>query len=84
MCLAPIAPPAPVQTALASPRGQPAGVIYFHNGSAKDLDEVVRFYNDRFGIGFTALGAGLRTALRGAGWSTSRWERDTRSPASRT
>jgi outer membrane protein OmpA-like peptidoglycan-associated protein len=26
--------PAPVQTALASPRGQPAGVIYFHNGSA--------------------------------------------------
>lgn len=26
---------------------------YFHNGSAKDLDEVVRFYNDRFGIGFT-------------------------------
>ncbi len=28
------AAPAPVQTALASPRGQPAGVIYFHNGSA--------------------------------------------------
>ncbi|MEO5845876.1 MAG: cytochrome C [Caldimonas sp.] len=27
---------------------------YFHNGSAKDLNEVVRFYNDRFGIGFTA------------------------------
>jgi hypothetical protein len=26
---------------------------YFHNGSAKDLGEVVRFYNDRFGIGFT-------------------------------
>ena len=26
---------------------------YFHNGSAKDLNEVVRFYNDRFGIGFT-------------------------------
>ncbi len=26
---------------------------YFHNGSAKDLDEVVRFYNERFGIGFT-------------------------------
>jgi outer membrane protein OmpA-like peptidoglycan-associated protein len=25
---------APVQTALGSPRGQPAGVIYFHNGSA--------------------------------------------------
>jgi cytochrome c peroxidase len=26
---------------------------YFHNGSAKDLNEVVRFYNDRFGIGFS-------------------------------
>lgn len=26
---------------------------YFHNGSAKDLHEVVGFYNDRFGIGFT-------------------------------
>ena len=26
---------------------------YFHNGFAKDLDEVVTFYNDRFGIGFT-------------------------------
>ncbi|MDQ6626972.1 MAG: hypothetical protein M3Z29_00740 [Pseudomonadota bacterium] len=26
---------------------------YFHNGSAKDLNEVVRFYNERFGIGFT-------------------------------
>ncbi|MEO8312705.1 MAG: cytochrome C, partial [Caldimonas sp.] len=26
---------------------------YFHNGSAKDLGEVVRFYNDRFEIGFT-------------------------------
>jgi cytochrome c peroxidase len=26
---------------------------YFHNGSAKDLIEVVRFYNDRFDIGFT-------------------------------
>jgi len=25
---------------------------YFHNGSAKDLNEVVRF-DDRFGIGFT-------------------------------
>ena len=25
---------------------------YFHNGSAKDLNEVVRFYDDRFGIGF--------------------------------
>ena len=26
---------------------------YFHNGSAKDLDEVVRFYDERFGIGFS-------------------------------
>jgi hypothetical protein len=26
---------------------------YFHNGFAKDLDQVVNFYNDRFGIGFT-------------------------------
>ena len=26
---------------------------YFHNGFAKNLDEVVKFYNDRFGIGFT-------------------------------
>jgi len=26
---------------------------YFHNGFAKDLDEVVKFYNDRFSIGFT-------------------------------
>jgi cytochrome c peroxidase len=26
---------------------------YFHNGFAKDLNEVVNFYNTRFGIGFT-------------------------------
>ncbi|MEO7114601.1 MAG: cytochrome C [Caldimonas sp.] len=26
---------------------------YFHNGFAKDLEAVVDFYNDRFGIGFT-------------------------------
>ncbi len=26
---------------------------YFHNGFAKNLNEVVKFYNDRFGIGFT-------------------------------
>jgi len=26
---------------------------YFHNGFAKDLREVVKFYNDRFNIGFT-------------------------------
>ena len=27
---------------------------YFHNGFAKDLDAAVQFYDDRFGIGFTA------------------------------
>jgi len=37
----------PTLRALA-PRGP-----YFHNGSAMDLDAVVTFYNDRFGIGFT-------------------------------
>jgi hypothetical protein len=26
---------------------------YFHNGSAASLDDVVRFYDERFGIGFT-------------------------------
>ena len=26
---------------------------YFHDGSAKDLKEVVEFYNSRFGVGFT-------------------------------
>jgi cytochrome c peroxidase len=26
---------------------------YFHNGSAKDLETVVRFYNERFNIGLT-------------------------------
>jgi cytochrome c peroxidase len=26
---------------------------YFHNGSAQDLDAVVDFYNERFGIGVT-------------------------------
>jgi hypothetical protein len=26
---------------------------YFHNGSARTLDDVVRFYDERFGIGFT-------------------------------
>jgi cytochrome c peroxidase len=26
---------------------------YFHNGSAGSLDEVVQFYNQRFGIGLT-------------------------------
>jgi cytochrome c peroxidase len=26
---------------------------YFHNGFAKDLEAVVDFYNERFGVGFT-------------------------------
>jgi cytochrome c peroxidase len=34
-------------------RALAARAPYFHNGFAKDLDEVVTFYNDRFGIGFT-------------------------------
>jgi len=34
-------------------RALAARAPYFHNGSAKDLDEVVRFYDERFGIGFT-------------------------------
>lgn len=32
-------------------RGLAARAPYFHNGSAKDLRTVVRFYNDRFDIG---------------------------------
>lgn len=34
-------------------RGLAARAPYFHNGSAKDLTEVVNFYNERFKIGFT-------------------------------
>jgi hypothetical protein len=34
-------------------RGLPARAPYFHNGSAKDLEAVVNFYDERFGIGFT-------------------------------
>jgi cytochrome c peroxidase len=34
-------------------RAQAPRAPYFHIGSAKDLDEVVRFYDGRFGIGFT-------------------------------
>jgi hypothetical protein len=34
-------------------RGLAARAPYFHNGSAKDLTTVVRFYNDRFAIGFS-------------------------------
>ena len=34
-------------------RGLAARAPYFHNGSAKDLNAVVEFYNERFHIGFT-------------------------------
>jgi hypothetical protein len=34
-------------------RGLAGRAPYFHNGSAKDLTTVVRFYNDRFAIGFS-------------------------------
>jgi hypothetical protein len=34
-------------------RALAARAPYFHNGSAKDLNEVVRFYDERFGIGLT-------------------------------
>ena len=34
-------------------RGLAARAPYFHNGSAMDLDAVVDFYNERFGIGLT-------------------------------
>ncbi len=34
-------------------RGLASRAPYFHNGSARDLPTVVRFYNDRFAIGFT-------------------------------
>jgi hypothetical protein len=35
-------------------RGLGARAPYFHNGSAKTLTDVMNFYNQRFGIGFTA------------------------------
>jgi hypothetical protein len=35
-------------------RGIAARAPYFHNGSAADLDAVVQFYVDRFGINFTS------------------------------
>jgi hypothetical protein len=35
-------------------RGLGARAPYFHNGSAKSLNDVVNFYNRRFNIGFTA------------------------------
>lgn len=34
-------------------RALAARAPYFHNGSAENLHAVVRFYNERFGIGFT-------------------------------
>jgi cytochrome c peroxidase len=34
-------------------RGLAARAPYFHNGSAATLMDVVNFYNQRFGIGFT-------------------------------
>jgi cytochrome c peroxidase len=34
-------------------RGLAGRAPYFHNGSAKDLETVVRFYNDRFAIGLS-------------------------------
>ncbi|HTQ10300.1 MAG TPA: hypothetical protein VMI31_09540, partial [Fimbriimonadaceae bacterium] len=35
-------------------RGLAARAPYFHNGSARDLDAVLDFYQDRFGISFTS------------------------------
>lgn len=35
-------------------RGLAARPPYFHNGSAPDIAAVVDFYDQRFGIGFTA------------------------------
>ncbi len=34
-------------------RGLAGRAPYFHNGSAKDLTTVVKFYDARFNIGFT-------------------------------
>ena len=34
-------------------RGLAGRAPYFHNGSARDLTTVVRFYNDRFDIGLS-------------------------------
>jgi len=35
-------------------RGLAARAPYFHNGSAATLMDVVNFYDERFGIGFTS------------------------------
>ncbi|MGZ6227354.1 MAG: c-type cytochrome [Candidatus Binataceae bacterium] len=34
-------------------RGLAARAPYFHNGSAASLEDVVNFYDQRFGVGFT-------------------------------
>ena len=34
-------------------RGLAARAPYFHNGSAHSFEDVVNFYDQRFGIGFT-------------------------------
>jgi cytochrome c peroxidase len=39
---------------------------YFHDGSAPDLNAVVDFYNDRFGIGLTELEKADLEAFLGA------------------
>jgi cytochrome c peroxidase len=35
-------------------RGLASRAPYFHNGSARTPDDVVNFYDQRFGLGFTA------------------------------
>ena len=35
-------------------RGLASRAPYFHNGSARSLDDVVNFYDKRFKIGFTS------------------------------
>jgi cytochrome c peroxidase len=42
------------KTKIPNLRGLSVRAPYFHNGSAKDLATVVAFYEQRFGIGFTA------------------------------
>jgi cytochrome c peroxidase len=46
-------------------RGLPARAPYFHNGSAATVEDVINFYDRRFGIGFTpAEKADLAAFLR--------------------
>ncbi|MGZ3446646.1 MAG: c-type cytochrome, partial [Myxococcaceae bacterium] len=35
-------------------RGLAARAPYFHNGAAATLEDVIRFYDERFALGFTA------------------------------